>query len=46
MGCFSVFRCLVTKGKIPTIVYLRSGMICITMSSMTVYVCPPMGNQA
>ncbi|KAL3648084.1 Cellulose synthase-like protein D5 [Castilleja foliolosa] len=33
------------KGKIPTIVYLWSGLICIIISLMTVYVYPPMGNQ-
>ncbi|XP_051142210.1 cellulose synthase-like protein D5 [Andrographis paniculata] len=33
------------KGKIPTIVYLWSGLICIVISLLTVYVYPPSGSQ-
>ncbi|KAH6754834.1 cellulose synthase-like D5 [Perilla frutescens var. hirtella] len=33
------------KGKIPTIVYLWSGLICIVISLLTVYVYPPAGSQ-
>ncbi|GER42768.1 cellulose synthase-like protein [Striga asiatica] len=33
------------RGKIPTIVYLWSGLICIIISLMTVYVYPPMGSR-
>ncbi|XP_073052558.1 cellulose synthase-like protein D5 [Primulina eburnea] len=34
------------KGKIPTIVYLWSGLICIVISLLTVYIYPPLGSQA
>ncbi|KAG8389534.1 hypothetical protein BUALT_Bualt02G0239300 [Buddleja alternifolia] len=33
------------KGKIPTIVYLWSGLICIVISLLTVYIYPPNGTQ-
>ncbi|EPS68367.1 hypothetical protein M569_06402 [Genlisea aurea] len=33
------------RGKIPTIVFLWSGLICIVISMLTVYVYPPFGNQ-
>ncbi|KAK4406969.1 Cellulose synthase-like protein D5 [Sesamum angolense] len=33
------------KGKIPTIVYLWSGLICIIISLLTVYIYPPLGTQ-
>lgn len=33
------------KGKIPTLVYLWSGLICIVLSLMAVYVYPPSGRQ-
>ncbi|XP_047970816.1 cellulose synthase-like protein D5 [Salvia hispanica] len=32
------------KGKIPTIVYLWSGLVCIVISLLTVYVYPPAGS--
>lgn len=32
------------KGKIPTIVYLWSGLICIVISLLTVYIYPPLGS--
>ncbi|KAL7151125.1 hypothetical protein ABFS83_04G010400 [Erythranthe nasuta] len=32
------------KGKIPTIVYLWSGLICIVISLLTVFVYPPVGS--
>ncbi|PIN24169.1 1,4-beta-D-xylan synthase [Handroanthus impetiginosus] len=33
------------KGKIPTIVFLWSGLICIVISLLTVYIYPPLGSQ-
>ncbi|KAL8544958.1 hypothetical protein ACS0TY_005241 [Phlomoides rotata] len=33
------------KGKIPTIVYLWSGLICIIISMLTLYIYPPAGIQ-
>lgn len=33
------------KGKIPTLVYLWSGLVCIVLSLMAVYIYPPSGRQ-
>ncbi|KAK4492612.1 hypothetical protein RD792_003430 [Penstemon davidsonii] len=33
------------KGKIPTIVYVWSGLICIVISLLTVFIYPPVGSQ-